>query len=338
MAGYQPNKWEVYDQSIPIHKQPDALITKDKLINIEQGISNAVTDFQIGSVCKGTDVNCEIIADENNPSVKRINMVIPKEVSWLVSDAELFDQSVAPVGVSLNDIILDSKGNIYTIIKNSNDVYILNKRMNIKGQPGDVGSDGKPGIKWVFSDNNLVEGEAAPENAIIGDYILDNKGDVFETLEDFTLHKLLNIRGADGKEYYLEIGDVNVGDVASAEIVDHKLNLIIPAGPRGDKGEVGPRGNAGKSTYDLWKELGYEGDAKDFIEFLRGDENLVPIDSLDSTSTTEPLSANQGRILKNNRLTTLDDILANEEEGIFVDALAVKEMFLKLQEMITNIK
>jgi hypothetical protein len=332
MAGYQRNKWEVYDETIPIHKQPDALITKDKLNNIEQGISNAVTDFQIGSVSKGTDVNCEIIADENDPSVKRINMVIPKEVSWLVSEAELVDQSVAPVGVMLNDIILDSKGDVFTIVKNSNGIYILNKRMNIKGQSGKDGAigpegkpgingidgeDGKDGIKWVYSDISLFDGEAAPETANARDYVLDNKGDIFETLDNLTLRKLTNIHGADGKdgadgkEYYLEIGNVIAGDVASAEIVDHKLNLVIPRGP------------GGQSSYDLWKSLGNEGSADDFLNFLRA-EPVTPATISDS---------NQGRVL-----TTLDDILANEEEGIFVDALAVKEMFLKLQEMIENIK
>ena len=275
MAGYQPNTWEVYDESIPDYKQPDAFITKLKLDNIEKGIINAVTDFQIGTVSKGTEVYCEIIADEDDPSIKKINMVIPKEVSWLFSEAELQDQNIAPSGVMPNDIILDSKGNIFTITKNSNDVYILNKRINIKGTTGDIGPQGLPGKD-----------------------------------------------GKDGEEYYLEIGNVVAGDYASAEINDHKLNLVLP------------RGLAGKSTYDLWKELGYPGDANDFLFFLRGDSNTI--DSLDSTSTTDALSANQGRILKNNRLTTLDDILANEKEGIFVDALAVKEMYLKLQELVES--
>ena len=37
------------------------------------------------------------------------------------------------------------------------------------------------------------------------------------------------------------------------------------------KGEPGEQGEAGKSVYDIWKELGYEGEPSDFIEFLKGE-------------------------------------------------------------------
>ena len=232
MAGYQKNTWELYNESIPVKDQPNAFITKRKLDNIESGIENAITDFQIGTVTKGADACCEIVADENDPSIKKINMVIPKEVSWLFSDVELHDGDIAPTGVAINDIILDSKGNIFNLTLNSNNNLILNKKLNITGN----------------------------------------------------------------------------------------------------------QGKAGLSTYDLWLSLGNTGNAEDFFYALKGDpgDTVNVIDSLESTSETEALSANQGRILKNNRLTTLEDVLANEEEGIFVDALVVKELYLKLIEMINK--
>ena len=313
MAGYQKNTWVVYNESIPKYEQPDAFITKKKLENIENGISNAVTDFQMGTISKGTNVFCEIISDENDPSIKRINMVIPKEVSWTFSEVELRDKSVAPTGIAINDMILDIKGNIFTVAENENGVYILNKRMNIKGtvgdqgqpgpegkpgQDGENGKDGQDGCTLRYSNNNLFDGEEAPEESKVGDFVFDNESDVFEVTENLRLRKLFNIRGAEG-----------------------------------------PQGPAGLSTYDLWKSLGNAGNAEDFLYSLRGQDGaVVAIDSLDSTSTTDALSANQGRILKNNRLTTLEQILANEEEGIFVDALAVKELYFKMLEMLVKPK
>lgn len=311
MAGYQKNTWQVYDYTIPFHEQPNAIITKAKLDNIENGIEKAVTDFKIGNVSKGDDAYCEIITDENDPSIKKINMVIPKEVSWVFSEVELYDNSVAPIGISINDMILDSKGNIFTVIQNENGVYLLNKRLNIKGERGDIGtvgpegksgSDGKDGVdgnKMVYFNTRLYDGDQSPEGANIGDYVIDNTCDVFEVLDNLTIKKIFNIQGIQGPE--------------------------------------GPTGPAGKSTYDIWKALGNDGDANEFLESLKGEQASV-IDSLESTSTTEALSANQGRILKNNRLTTLEEVLANEKEGIFVDALVVKELYLKMLEIIENIK
>ena len=59
------------------------------------------------------------------------------------------------------------------------------------------------------------------------------------------------------------------------------------------------KGPSGESTYDVWKSLGNEGDANDFLEFLKGPQGPMPtlVDNLESTSTTEALTANQGRIL-----------------------------------------
>ena len=65
----------------------------------------------------------------------------------------------------------------------------------------------------------------------------------------------------------------------------------------------------GESTYDIWKSLGNEGTVSDFIEYMRtgpqgiqgpqGETGPQPalIDNLTSTSTTEALTANQGKVL-----------------------------------------
>ena len=313
MAGYQKNTWEIYDYAVPANKQPNAYITKDKLDRIEHGIENAVTDFKIGKVSKGTEPSCELVSDEYDSSIKTINMVIPREARWIYSEVELYDNSVVPTGVTPNDLILDSVGNVYNVIKNENDVYLLHKRLNIKGERGDAGeagpegksgTDGKNGIdgnKWKCLNKRMYDGDESPDDTNVGDYIVDNACDVFEVLDDFTVTKVFNIRGLQGPE--------------------------------------GPIGPAGKSTYDIWRSLGNKGDASEFLKTLKGEpgSNNKPVDSLESTSTTEPLSANQGRILKNNRLTTLDEILTNEEEGIFVDALAVKEIYLKLYSQMQEI-
>ena len=314
MAGYQKNTWEVYDHTVPFHEQPNAIITKKKLDRIENGIENAVTDFKMGTVSKGTDAYCEIIADEDDPSIKKINMVIPKEVSWVFSEVELYDNTVAPTGVSINDMILDSKGNIFTITENDNGIYLLNKRLNIKGERGDIGTvgpegrtgangrDGVDGNKMVYFNARLYDGDESPEDTNIGDYVIDNRCDVFEVLDNLTIKKKFNIQGVQGPE--------------------------------------GPIGPPGRSTYDIWKSLGNVGDANDFLNALKGDQGPATtiVDSLESTSKNEALSANQGRILKNNRLTTLEQVLSNEKEGIFVDALVVKELYLKMQEILENMK
>lgn len=247
---YQKNTWVLFEEGIPAHEQPDAFITKQKLDHIETGIRSAVTDFKLGTISKGTDVQCEIISDENDPSVKRINLVIPKEVSWLFSQVELMDNGVAPTGATLNDMVLDNKGNIFTISENINGVYILHKRLNIMGETG-------------------KEGPMGPEGKA----------------------------GADGKEgksaYQLWIEQGNTGSVEQF--------FTFLKGPSGD------------STYDLWKRLGYEGTPQDFLDSLKGDS------------------------IASNKLNTLDEVLANEKEGMFVDALMIKEMYLKLQEQINNL-
>ena len=261
--GYQKNTWTVYDPTIPDPQQPNAFITKAKLDHIERGIESSVTDLQMGEVTKGFEAKCEIVTDAEDATIKRINMVIPKEVSWLFSQKELHDNDTSPVGSLPNDMIIDGKGNIFSVFLTETGEYKLDFKMNIKGStglsgpagpqglPGANGVDGKDGIdgnKWVYAGKNLVEGDIAPETASVNDFILDDEGDIFQVLEDLTVTKLINIKGADGEnavnDFRIDIGEVAIGDTPSAEITsDNKLNLTIP---KGDPGVAGPAGADGK--------------------------------------------------------------------------------------------
>ena len=279
--GYNKNTWTVYDETIPDIQQPNSFITKAKLDHIERGIESAITDLQMGEVTKGFEAKCELVTDANDPTIKRINMVIPKEVSWIYSTKELHDKETAPIGTIPNDMVLDTKGNIFSVVLNEIGEYRLEKKINIKGTTGSSGpagpqglpgkdgidgKDGKAANRWVYAYKNLVEGEGAPDTSVVGDFVLDDEGDVFEVLEDMTVHKLLNIKGADGKnatnDFYLKIGTVDIGDTASAEIVNNTLNLTIPKGDtgaaglpgkdgkNGDKGEQGEKGDPGTNGKD----------------------------------------------------------------------------------------
>lgn len=280
--GYEKNTWTVYDKTMPDSMQPDSFITKRKLDNIEHGIESAITDLLLGEVTKGYEAKCEIVTDEVDPSIKRFNMVIPKEVSWIFSQKELHDNELAPYGSYPNDKIIDIKGNLFNVIVNESDEYRLDLHINIKGATGvsgPAGPQGLPGLdgkdgqngkdanKWVYIDTNLVEGDVAPSTSSVGDFVFDNDGDIFEVLEDLTVHKLINIKGSDGKDatidYRLEIGEVTIGDTASAEITsDNKLNLTIPKGETGvagapgangkdgEKGDPGEKGEPGKNGKD----------------------------------------------------------------------------------------
>lgn len=279
--GYRQNNWTVYDETVPDYKQPDSFITKKKLDNIESGIAAAITELKIGDVVKGSDIKCEIVNDENDPTIKKLNMVIPREVSWHFSAQELHDNAIPPTNTFLNDIVLDIKGNLFSIILNENNEYRLDLKMNIKGnqgisgpsgpawlqgKDGQNGKDGEDGNRWLYINTNLIEGDPAPKDSLYRDFVLDINGNVFEVLEDFTVHYLINIKGVDGEDgdmYQLEIGEVSIGDTASAEIVNNKLNLTIP------RGLTGPAGIAGKSAYQEWLDLGNAGSEQDFINSLK---------------------------------------------------------------------
>lgn len=143
--GYQKNTWTIYDATVPDKLQPDSFITKDKLDHIEGGIEGAITDFKIGTVNKGYNATCEIVTDDEDPTVKRINITIPKESSWLYYEYELYDKTITPIESYPGDFIIDSIGNVFEVFEDSDGNYRLNKKLNIIGATGDQGPQGEPG-------------------------------------------------------------------------------------------------------------------------------------------------------------------------------------------------
>ena len=264
--GYKPQTWTVYDESIPDIQQPNSFITKAKLDHIELGLAAAITDLQIGDINEGLEPKVEIITSEEDSTVKLLTFTFRHNANWLFSEKELLNNATAPVGSVPGDIFLDTKGNVFKVILIDTGEYKLNYMLNITGKtgmsgpagpqglPGVDGKDGEPGrngTKIIWGNGNLVEGDSAPSNAEIDDFVLDSEGDIFQVEEDMLLHKRLNIKGADGEDavndFSLKIGEVTIGDTASAEIVNgNTLNLTIPRGETGSSGLPGINGIDGK--------------------------------------------------------------------------------------------
>lgn len=295
--GYKPQTWTVYDESIPDIQQPNSFITKAKLDHIELGLAAAITDLQIGDINEGLEPKVEIITSEEDSTVKLLTFTFRHSANWLFSEKELLNNATAPVGSVPGDIFLDTKGNVFKVILIDTGEYKLNYMLNITGKtgmsgpagpqglPGVDGKDGEPGrngTKIIWGNGNLVEGDSAPPNAEIDDFVLDSEGDIFQVEEDMLLHKRLNIRGADGEDavndFSLEIGEVTIGDTASAEIVNgNTLNLTIPRGEtgssglpgingidgrdgeKGDPGETGPAGKDGVGIENIEANLDPDG-------------------------------------------------------------------------------
>ena len=295
--GYKPQTWTVYDESIPDIQQPNSFITKAKLDHIELGLAAAITDLQIGDINEGLEPKVEIITSEEDSTVKLLTFTFRHNANWLFSEKELLNNATAPVGSVPGDIFLDTKGNVFKVILIDTGEYKLNYMLNITGKtgmsgpagpqglPGADGKDGEPGrngTKIIWGNGNLVEGDSAPPNAEIDDFVLDSEGDIFQVEEDMLLHKRLNIRGADGEDavndFSLEIGEVTIGDTASAEIVNgNTLNLTIPRGEtgssglpgingidgkdgeKGDSGETGPAGKDGVGIENIEANLDSDG-------------------------------------------------------------------------------
>lgn len=89
--------------------------------------------------------------------------------------------------------------------------------------------------KWAIFDENIPE-DLQPDAAITKDKLEHMEDGIAEA------HRLAEL------QQELEIGEVLEGESAAADIVDGKLNLIIPrgaTGPMGDIGEPGEKGEKG---------------------------------------------------------------------------------------------
>ena len=149
--GYEKNTWTIYDSTVPDKLQPNSFITKNKLDNIEDGIGNAVTDLKIGSVSKGHEISCEIVTDENDPTIKKLNLVVPKEVSWGTFNQELYDMTIAPEGYYPGDLVIDGNGTLFTVFLDTTDgsYRIQKSSISIVGPPGEQGEQGVQGPQGI---------------------------------------------------------------------------------------------------------------------------------------------------------------------------------------------
>lgn len=94
---------------------------------------------------------------------------------------------------------------------------------------------------------------------------------------------------AENAKSEVEIGEVVSGETASAEIVDKKLNLVLPKGDKGNDGQSAYtawllqgndgseedflnaiKGEPGKSAYQIWLDAGNEGTEEEFLLSLKG--------------------------------------------------------------------
>ena len=157
--GYEKNTWTLYDSTMPDKLQPNSFITKDKLDHIEGGIYSAVTDLKIGTVTKGHEISCEIVTDENDPTIKVLNLVIPKEVSWGVYQYELYDKTIAPEGAYPGDVIVDGNGTLFTVFLDVDGSFRLKKSISVIGPQGEVGPQGPQGIQGIPG----PQGEVGPQ-------------------------------------------------------------------------------------------------------------------------------------------------------------------------------
>lgn len=124
---YDPNKWEIYDPSIPNEEQPDSFITKRKLDKMEKGIRDASVELEIGTVTMGNPYNASIVEEETAQGrTRKLNITFPTAGKGEPGDD----------GKSAYEIWLDS-GNIGT------EQDFLDY---LKGIDGKDGKDGKDGI------------------------------------------------------------------------------------------------------------------------------------------------------------------------------------------------
>lgn len=193
--GYEKNTWTIYDSTVPDKLQPDSFITKDKLDNIENGIDNAVTDLKMGTVTKGHEISCEIVEDKNDPTVKVLNLVIPKEVSWGFYKYELYDKTIAPENTYPGDVVVDVNGTLFTVFLDTDGSYRLNKSISVLGPQGEQGEQGPQGEQGIRG----PQGEIGPQGP---PGIQGPKGDPGLSAYEYWL----TIEGNEGKseEEYLE--------------------------------------------------------------------------------------------------------------------------------------
>lgn len=77
MYEYEKNKWEKYQEGIPVEDQVNSIITKTKLDNIERGIERASMTLEVGNVTTGSKPAVSVTEDTIQHR-RLINVVFPE--------------------------------------------------------------------------------------------------------------------------------------------------------------------------------------------------------------------------------------------------------------------
>ena len=195
-----------------------------------------------------------------------------------------------------------TNANVENVGTNTNAIFNFTIPKGDKGDKGDTGEQGEPGkdgtgVNILGSYNSLEELKQEHPTGNLGDAYLI-QGELYVWSENqFTWISGGNIQGPAGEKgeqgeqgepgpsNVLKIGTVTSGETASATISGNSpsqtLNLVLPKGDKGEKGDTGPQGIQG--------EKGDTGPAGTFSEDERINllKLIFPIGSLYPTQTNQ---------------------------------------------------
>lgn len=77
---YEKNNWDSYNENYPLDKQPDSLITKEKLDRMEKGIERNSMSLETGNIgYSDTDTPVVSFTTDEVEHSKKINILFPKQ-------------------------------------------------------------------------------------------------------------------------------------------------------------------------------------------------------------------------------------------------------------------
>ena len=122
--GYKPNNWNTYDvkKSFKENRSHDAVITKEKLDHIEEGLLQA-SNLKIGVIEKGDEPQAWLSEDENGNRL--LNIVLPKG-----------DQGLSAYELAVLNGYTGTIADWFNSLKGE---------QGIQGEKGDTGEKGEPG-------------------------------------------------------------------------------------------------------------------------------------------------------------------------------------------------
>lgn len=87
----------------------------------------------------------------------------------------------------------------------------------------------------------------------------------------------------------------------------------------------------GESSYDIWKSLGYEGDANDFLEFLKNDEeDIIVVDEELSTESVNPV---QNKVITKEINSLAEELKQKNSNSLSANGIAEANIMYFLGEL-----